>query len=375
MKKILFLIETMNGGGAERVLTDLVNNLDPQKYDITIQTIWNEGLYLNQLNSNIHHKSVLKSKLSDRTSFFLSILYFIILSPKWVYNKFIKDEYDIEIAFLEGISTKYIGASTNKKAKKYAWVHIDLFNFFYIKNIFFSTKKAKKCYCKFDKILCVSNTVKSNFYKRFGLKENVEVVYNVVDDQSIVEKAQQIPEDLSEDTDNRFKIITVGRLTKQKGYDRLLRVHSKLIEDGFDYTLWIIGEGEDRGYLESIIKDKGIQDSTKLFGFKSNPYPYIKYCDLFVCSSLAEGFSLVVAESLILGVPVLSTNCAGPNELLNNGEFGLLVDNNENSLYEGLKKILNNPLLYENYKCKAKERGSFFKKKICIDKIEKLLDN
>lgn len=373
MKKILFLIETMNGGGAERVLTDLVNNLDPQKYDITIQTIWNEGLYLNQLNSNIHHKSVLKSKLSDRTSFFLSILYFIILSPKWVYNKFIKDEYDIEIAFLEGISTKYIGASTNKKAKKYAWVHIDLFNFFYIKKIFFSTKKAKKCYCKFDKILCVSNTVKSNFYKRFELKENVEVVYNVVDDQSIVEKAQQIPEDLSEDTDNRFKIITVGRLTKQKGYDRLLRVHSKLIEDGFDYTLWIIGEGEDRGYLESIIKDKGIQDSTKLLGFKSNPYPYIKYCDLFVCSSLAEGFSTVATESTILGVPIVTTACSGMKELLGDSEYGLIVDNNELALYEGLKEILTNTSLYEHYKIKATERSSYFKKEKRICEIEKIL--
>lgn len=373
MKKILFLIETMNGGGAERVLTDLVNNLDPQKYDITIQTIWNEGLYLNQLNSNIHHKSVLKSKLSDRTSFFLSILYFIILSPKWVYNKFIKDEYDIEIAFLEGISTKYIGASTNKKAKKYTWVHIDLFNFFYIKNIFFSTKKAKKCYCKFDKILCVSNTVKSNFYKRFGLKENVEVVYNVVDDQSIVEKAQQIPEDLSKDTDNRFKMITIGRLTKQKGYDRLLRVHSKLIEDGFDYTLWIIGEGEDRGDLESIIKDKGIQDSTKLLGFKSNPYPYIKYCDLFVCSSLAEGFSTVATESTILGVPIVTTACSGMKELLGDSEYGLIVDNNELALYEGLKEILTNTSLYEHYKIKATERSSYFKKEKRICEIEKIL--
>ncbi len=166
-------------------------------------------------------------------------------------------------------------------------------------------------------------------------------------------------------------LVTSGRLVGQKGYDRLLNVCHRLNQDQLKYDLWILGEGWSRPELEGQIQRYQLKN-VKLLGFKENPYQYIKQGDLFVCSSVNEGFSLVIAEAMMLGLPIISTDCAGPNELLDFGKYGLLVDNSEEGLYEGLKKLLNNPSLLQEYKQKSKERVPFFDAQHCIDEIEKL---
>lgn len=126
--------------------------------------------------------------------------------------------------------------------------------------------------------------------------------------------------------------------------------------------LRILGEGTEWKELLRYKEQNELQDYVELMGFKKNPYPYIANSDLFVCSSRSEGYSLVIAESLVLGIPVLSTYCSGPNELLDEGRYGKLVknDNNGSGLYEGLKQLLNDKVLLEKYRQKAIERGEFF---------------
>ena len=115
-------------------------------------------------------------------------------------------------------------------------------------------------------------------------------------------------------------------------------------------------------------------NNIKLLGFKENPYKYINQDDLFVCSSKNEGFSLVIAEVMILGLPVISTNCSGPNELLNFGEYGFMVENTEDALYEGLKEILNDEEKLKYFIEKSKERINFFNYKERISNIEELFN-
>ena len=381
MKKVLFFIDSLNGGGAEKVLTDIVCNIDKSKYDITVLTYWNRGIYVKDIKniSNITYKTCFK-ELKVGKNIFKKIYNMIVIKlreniaklfPKQFYNIVIKDNYDIEIAFIEGITTKIISYSTNKNSKKYAWVHIDLEKKNYVSKFYKNKEEQIKSYEKFDKIFCVSDDVRDSFTRVFGINNNVITQYNPVDEMKIRCLSTEKIDDV--DINNKFKIITVGRLEPQKGYDRLLKIHKRLIEEGFDYELWILGEGMQKEQLEEFIYTNKLCDSIKLLGFKKNPYKYMNIADMFVCSSRTEGFSLVIAEALVLGIPVVSTKCSGPNELLNYGEFGLLVENNYEALYEGIKKVLIDSNLYNKYKEKSKIGGNQFVISERINEIEKYL--
>lgn len=369
MVKILFLITNLTGGGAEKVLVDLVNNLDKNKYNITVQTIADVGIHRKNLNSNINYRTIAKSKNPIFQKIIEHIVSFI-LPAKVVYKFFIGKDYDYEVAFLEGLPTKMIAASTNKNARKYAWVHVDLFNNYNLGKVYKEFNKSIIDYKRYDKILCVSEDTRKLFYKRFGLLPNVEVLYNVLDDKKIVEKAN---ENISSCIEcEKFIFISVGRLNKQKGFDRLLEAHLKLIKEGFEHKLYILGEGPERQLLENYIFHNSLSDSAILLGFQNNPYPFILMSDAFISSSRAEGFSLVVAEAIILGKPVISTKTAGPIELLDSGEYGLLVDNSIDGIYKGMKCFLQDKKVFDNFSKKSKERSSDFKLDNSIKMIENL---
>lgn len=365
MKRILFLMNTLTGGGAEKVLVDIVNNLDKDKFDVTLQTICDVGIYKDALNEKVRYKTIIKSK----NIFWRKVMGHVLLkrmSPRHFYKMYVDDNYDIEVAFLEGIPTKILAASDNPN--KFAWVHIDLYNYYGQTKMFRSVQQNAGCYKRFKKIFCVSQSAKEGFKKRFGFDENVEVLYNPVDENIIKEKANEPITEV--EFNDKFKIITVGRLVHQKGYDRLMRVHKRLITEGYDYELWILGEGSERSKLEKYIYENDLCNSVRLLGFHSNPYKFVKKADLFICSSRAEGFSLVVAEALVLGCPVISTNCSGPNELLDESKYGLLVENNEEGIYAGIKTMLTDREKLLDYKKRAQIRGDQFSLKERIRELE-----
>jgi glycosyltransferase involved in cell wall biosynthesis len=156
-----------------------------------------------------------------------------------------------------------------------------------------------------------------------------------------------------------------------KGFDRLIKVVKRLNDENLDFDLWIVGEGADREKLERYIKENNLKNVT-LLGLQSNPYKYISKADLLVCSSRYEGFNLTVAEGLILERPVLSTNCTGPTEILDDGKYGMIVENSEDGLFEGLKKLIQDKNLLEDYKEKAKLRKDFFDEDKILKEIENL---
>lgn len=362
MIKILFFIETLEGGGAEKVLRNLVNNMNQTQFDITVQTVWPCD-FEKYLKEGIKHKSMYsaRNKLN-------AMRYRIEAETGLAYKLHVKGDYDIECAYLEAGATKVMAASINKKAKKLAWVHCDLQRAVSDPEAF--VEKTKPCYEKFDKVLCVSENVKDSFLELFGDTVPAEVLYNTIDDGEIRDKAQM---PLIEKK-RRFTVVTLGRLTEQKGYDRLLRVHNRLMAEGFEYDLWILGEGPDRPVLEQYVKENGLEDTVRLFGFVDNPYPFIREADLLVCSSRWEGLSTFVTEGLIIGRPVVTTDCTGMRELLGDSEYGLITESSENGLYEGMKTMLRDESLRKHFEDKAAARGMNFSSKAIAEKTEALFE-
>lgn len=370
-KKILFLIESFAGGGVEKVFIDLINNMDISKYDITVMSIWDYGVRKNDLRKDVKYKSIFPN-IKGISRVFHN---FVEKSDgSLLYKLGIREKYDIEIAFIEGRATKIIGASNNPNSRKIAWVHIDLSQGHWTSRVFReSLEREKDCYKKFNDIVFVSNSAKEGFKNLFGDDfDNLQVKYNPIIAEDIVKKAEEEVNDIEKPKD-KMLLVTSGRLVSQKGYESLLEACNKLNKDSIKHELWILGEGWDRPKLEELMNKYSLSN-VKLLGFKENPYKYIKQGDLFVCSSKNEGFSLVIAEAMILGLPVISTNCSGPNELLNFGEYGYMVENNDEALYKGLKEIINDDKKLQYYKKKSSERVDFFNYKNRISDIEMLFN-
>lgn len=259
----------------------------------------------------------------------------------------------------------------NKKSKKLAWVHSDFTRCSGIFDWFNKENKVIKAYEKFNNIICVSQFSKKKFIERMGIMENIIVRYNInLCNEIILKSNEYVEEKFDED---RFMICTVGRLVESKGYDRLLEIHKKLIEKNIIYDLVIVGDGPDKNKLSNYVEKNNLEDTVHFLGNKKNPYKYIKKSNLFVCSSLWEGFSTVVSEAVILGKPVITTRVSGSEELFLNNEYGLIVENTTEHLYEGLKKLITDKYVYNKYKEKVKERMGFFKTDKLVNEIENIL--
>lgn len=369
MKKILFFIPTLMHGGAEKVLVNLVNNLDKGKYDITLQTIFDEGVNKKYLKKDIKYKYIFKKLFIGSTTLFK------FFSPEFLYKKIIKDKYDIVISYLEGPTARIISGCPYD-SEKISWIHIEMNDEDKFSTGFRNFKEAQLSYSKFNKIICVSDSVKKEFLNISKLdNKNIEVLYNTNETDYILEKSNDYIDDIQFDN-NIINICSVGKIVETKGYDRLAKVHKRLMDENLKHHIYILGIGPDQEKIEKYLKDNNLSNSFTFIGFRDNPYKYVSKCDLFICSSLREGFSTAVTESLIVGTPVVSTLCSGSEELLGyNNEYGLVVENSEKGIYKGLKTFLEDKDLLLEYKCKAKQRGLAFSKEKTVKEVEKLLDN
>lgn len=366
MKKVLFLIPSLGHGGAERVLVNLVNHMDYSKFDITVQTMFDVGIYQDKLNEKVKYKGGLKWYFPGNT------FVYKLFSPKMLYKFYIKEKYDIVISYLEGTSARVV-AGCPDGSKLVSWIHIEQINDKYVTKVFRNMAEANLCYDKYDKIVCVSDTVKQDFENIFDVSKEPIVLYNTVEADVIKKKSIEHIDDIEYSKDE-INVCSVAKLMYSKGYDRLIPACKRLIDDGFPIHLYLIGKGEEKGNLKKQVADLGILDKVTFVGFKSNPYKYVKNADLYVCSSRREGFSTAVTESLIIGTPVVSTNCSGAYELLGkNNEYGIVTENEENALYEGIKEMLSNEKGIAYYKQKAIERGKKFDAEQTVKAVEDML--
>ena len=372
MKKILFIINTLENGGAERVLINLLNHLPSNQFDITLITLYSSGIYDQFLPGNIKHKYFFKKK----ASFFNRIMLFILcrLIPKRILYKWVvKEKFDYEIAWLQGFPTELIRASTNRTAKKITFVHSDFSTNYDVETLYHNTNDCLKSYRSFDKVCFVSQSAREGFNKKIGELNNACVVHNVLDTKFIGEQALK-PTDYAF-RNNVVKIVTVGRLVKLKAFDRLIDVIEKVKKDFKNIECFIVGDGVEREELQSLVKQKHLEEEIKFLGYQSNPYKYVKDADLYVCTSLTEGYSTSVIESIFLGVPVLTTNVSGMKEIIGNTDSGIIVENSTEGLYQGLYSILSNEGMLKNMKEAAMSRGKAFQTQVQVEEFINMLDN
>ena len=368
MKKVLFGITSLTLGGAERVLVDLVNKLQ-ESYDITIFTLYPNGEFEKIVSNNIKIDSLYKKQYKEMTKLEkIRVSLNLLFRGKSIYQSKVKQgNYDTEIAFLEGPITRLF-ANKNTKTKKIAWVHND------ISKVFGNSIKAiikkrydRKIYSKYDKIVFVS---KDNLEKFIDLypsinKEKLKLIYNYIDAENVKEKSTLNIED-SFDKD-KINFVTVARLTKQKAIDRLLKVHIDLLKNRLFHNIYVIGDGPEGEVLEQIVKYNNVQDSFKLLGKRENPYPYIKNADIFCLLSMYEGYGMVLEEAKILDKFIIITNTAA-REAVQNYKNSIIVDNNEEAIYNGLKDIIEGKVKYE-----VSNNGNVYDNMEILDEIKRLL--
>ena len=343
MKKLLFCIFDLNGGGAEKVLVNLLERLDPKKYDVTLLTIFGVGVHKDRVPTWIKQRSVFSKQFKGFTTIMK------LFSPKLLHRLFVgKQKYDLEIAYLETSPTRLISGAP-KGTKKVAWVHVQEETPDTFKSIYRSRSEMINAYNSFEAIACVSKFIKQSFTDNHPvITTPKKVIYNVVDLDRMLSLGKEEWTVLDE---SKLNIVSVGRLTKQKGYLRLLSIVNRLNMSGFkdEFQLYILGCGEDREKMENYIEENDLMN-VHLLGFQENPYKIVSKMDCFVCSSYKEGYYTAVNEAVKLGVPVVTTETSGMDEILQDGKFGMIVPNDEEKLFDALKKVIEDPKQLEKYR-------------------------
>ncbi len=351
--KLNFFINTLGGGGAEKVLVDLVNQL-PVNYDITVTTLLH-GIHENKLATHIKHKCIIKTR-RKLFIFIIERLYCKLLPYKLFAKLFLNGDYDIIVSYLEGFNT-HVLAAYNGNAKRISFVHCNTGTDGRWTLTYKSNQELIKQYNSFDRVCFISQDALDGFNKAVGCLANSCVVHNVIDYKTAISFSNDYVTDvIKSDYAGTVRLISVGRLTRVKGFERLIRVIARLKVEGISCDLCICGEGEDRKELESLVMKLHLEN-VYFLGFQQNPYKYMRNSDIYVCSSYSEGYSTSVAESIAIGTPVLTTDCSGMREILCEGKYGDIVENSEKGLYAGLKKIIGDKEHYKRLKANVAVRS------------------
>lgn len=366
-KKILFLIHDLGHGGAEKVLVNLVNNMDPEQFEIHVTALFGGGVNEQFLAPQVRYRAVY-SRTFPGNSHLMKLL-----TPRQLHRMYVKEHYDIEVSYLEGPCARIISGCTDPATKKVCWIHIEQRTQKRAAGSFRSYREAMDCYGRFDRIICVSDTVRKDFLGLLPVKAPTEVLYNTNESEKIMSLSGESVED-GLFSDREIKLVGVGKLLKNKGFHRMLPIVQRLRADGHPVRLYILGIGPMEEELEQLSAGLGIADAVTFLGYQTNPYKYVAKCDLFVCASFAEGFSTAATEALIVGTPVCTVEVSGMKEMLGeNNEWGIVTENDENALCAGIKSLLDDPARLAHYKEKAAQRGKTFSTENTVLAVEQML--
>lgn len=379
-KKILIRIGSLRHGGAEKVLITFLKNLPTDKYEIDLLLNLYSGKYLSEVPEWINilylHKGemITTNRIQDIPEKAWRNIYQILLRkfPKLLYKYKLKNkQYDIEFAAIHGFRDEIL-SSPLKSSKKIVWIHNDL-----RKTEFHNyTDSEIRRFFGFDKIMVISEYIQNDFEKlaiNEDEKRRIVRIYNPLDTDEILTKSE-LEQNLYDFESNKPVFISVGTVFPQKGYDRLLRVHKRLLDEGFRHHLLIVGDGYDFEHIKKLKNELGLEETATMLGFTDNPYPYFKQADFFVLSSRYEGFPTVLYEAVTLGKPIVATDVSGVYEILKNGELGLIVENSEEGIYDGMKRFLTEPKLTTDYQNKIAKFTQPFSLENSVKKIQEIID-
>lgn len=387
-KNILFVVDERKMGGVSVLFEDMMTLLDITNYNIDLLILHNNGDSLQNLPKSINiiygtpyfeaidytMKDVIKKK--NINLLFKKIRVVLDMKNgriekviKRERKKILKKQYDTEIAFKDGFTALFTIFGDSKK--KIHWLQYE-----YKKtnpNQKYD-KLFKKVLPQFDEIVAVSDNVRKCFNEVYNLGDKVSVIYNVINQNKILKKANEECDINLNKGD--LNIVSVGRLHQAKGYDRLINVVAKLKNFNAELTrnlkIYIYGDGPLFFELKKLIDDLNLNDIIILVGQVANPYKYIKNFDLFVLPSNFEAFGLVIIEAMTLKIPVLATETSITDKLINSDVNGLVVENSVDGIYDGLKKIIENRELITKYKNNLADY--FYDNNEQLEKIKQILD-
>ena len=365
MKKILFLIHDLGHGGAEKVLVNLVNNMDTTKFDISVTALFGGGVNEQFLKPHIHYRAVFPKAFPGNSHVMK------LLTPKQLHRLCVKERYDIQVSYLEGPSARVVSGCDDPDTKLVSWIHSTLSSEKSGAASYRNLKEAHTCCKRFHKTICVSAGVRQHFQQYFPCVTDADVLYNTIESERNLELSREFVPQMPKD---EFKLVCVGKLSENKGTDRLLRIHHQLRKEGYPTHLYLLGIGPLEQDLRNYAKENGLENCVTFLGYQTNPYKYVAKCDLLVCASFAEGFSTAATEALIVGTPVCTVEVSGMKEMLGeNNEWGIVTENSEEALYEGIKDLLDHPEKLAHYKEKAIERGKRFSTEETTRAVEEML--
>lgn len=373
MKKILFMCINMNIGGTEKALLSMLNEINTSKYEVTLFILEKYGGFLNQIPDfvkvkyfneyknikpfikeppQILVKSLIKDKkyISGFNTLFNYSLSKITNNMSYYYKyllrnvKTLDEEYDLAVAYAGPMDfITYFVLNKIKAKKKAQWIHFD------ITKIGFNIKFVEKNYNKFDKIFVVSGEGKEKLLSVVPLlKERVEVFSNIISSDLI--KSMSKKGESFKDNFQGIRILTVGRLSNEKGQDLTIPVLTRLISEGYKVKWYCVGDGPNRENYYNKIKDLRIEDYYILLGSSLNPYPYMKDCDIYMQPSKHEGYCITLGEARCFNNPIVTTNFTGANEQIKNEITGLVCGISEKEIYTAIKRLLDDKGLFNSIK-------------------------
>lgn len=379
--KFLIQIPQLIYGGAEKVLVSFANCLVEHGHEVEILETYEKGFLKPQFDSRVTFHSICSKEYTEKyyasmaqikeelhpgkklalcgKKLFSAVVGYREYAEKLTAKYYRNQQCDVAINYLEIDSPQFL--LEHIKADKYMqWYHIDVANLDDPEN----TDRMIPWYEKMNAIFCVANTARDSFVQRYPqLADKTYVMYNFFETEMIQRMAE---ESFSFNTDKTV-ILSVGRMTPQKKYLRFLNVLARLRKEGFEFEWHVLGTGVQKEEIERKISELHLESCVILEGVTDNPYKYMKNCDLFVLPSGWEGFPTVTIEAKVLGCPVLATDVSGIREQMIHGETGWIVENSEEAIYIGLKKLLGEPEL------RKKLRNNFGIQKIA-DNEEKYME-
>lgn len=364
MKSIAFIVSEMDPGGVSEALIKMLQKFDYEHYDVTVWVAHGKGLEHHRLSPQVHikkwgtensYESLISQLKNGQVLLFLRNIVFRFFGRCYIkYNDIhtyycvrslpeLKTEtYDYVIAY-QGVSPMVIPNALYRISgkKRILWIHGDLGR----------EKKimpfCTKLYRKFDQAIAVSEAARDLFIEQYDYPiTKTSVVHNIIDVQQIRKLADHGPQENMKPT----SILTVGRLSVEKGQTNIPHAVQLLLESGYDIHWYLVGEGNNHDKIASEIEKYGVQEHVHLLGLKENPYPYIKNCDIYVQTSLSEGWCLTVQEARILHKPMVITPLPVMHEQIVDGENGLIAaDTTPEALAESIRYLLDHPELQEKF--------------------------
>lgn len=391
-KRILFMVNSLAGGGAEKALIELLRNFDYERYDVELCVVFNIGVYLNDVPRQVKMFHLYNSEGHGAHHHALRLyrkhgLDFLF---RWRVRSRVKGNYDAIVSFLEGDSLLLHSMVTDRAKRNITWLHCNLASFHWTRKLFPDDEFEKRAYSKMDAVVGCSRCALDSLYGLYHLPLPGCVIPNIIDAGKIRELAEPEPQVELEPApelespaesgsvvtcDRLFTISSVGSLSDVKCYDRLIRAASKLREDGYDLCFRVAGDGKLRNELEALRDSFNLGDSFQFLGFVKPPYHVIKNSDLFVSTSRSEAAPLVFCEAMAVGVPVVATRNEGSAEILGNSDFGLLVQQDDESIYQGIKRMIDDAALRERYIAQGERRLKMFSKETTLAKLTSLFES